>query len=513
MRVSALISGFFAMAVAGTGAQADWMNPTSGRDCQDGLQELFQQREMLRVNERQCHNSQTEDYWAGRVQYRTFLCGDLPRHQGVYTLETCSQEAQAICNVELEIPRRRALCQSRLEDHRTRQAALRAQQEEAERLQRDRGNAAQQDGFVGLVDRIGATYVQENYLSLSDGPQELAGDMGREGERIARLFGVQRTGNQSAHTLSAAMTEVGTDIMVQLNARALEDLETALGNFDAANPRPTMAQLEEFYGQRADLAAQYAEHMTRVQNTDYRLPLGDESAVVGAYADAIIQLVEMRNAGEISEPIAALGAAAATVLAVRAYREAEERAAQERAETQALQPLDPEQLRTIRQATLAPVRSERARIAEAERQAELAQLNALALAEQDVGSAGSTAEARSCLEWASPERRSVRNTCSRPVWCLNASDVWAEYIPAAIATRYLTRMENGFPTGNAPNGRMVFAGGAFMAWPEDLRNCGFARGAPVTQPVAPYVGPAQTAAEAFGNMGGSGLSTGSGSLE
>jgi hypothetical protein len=375
MRVLAFISGFFAMAVVGTAAQADWMNPTSGRDCQDGLQELFQQREMLRVNERQCEYSQTEDYWAGRVQYRTFLCGDLPRHQGVYTLETCSQEAQAICNVGLEIPRRRALCQSRLADYRTRQAALRAQQEEAERLQSEQERIARASG-----QSLTGPTVMDRYGILPSGPGNLANDSRVAGERVAQMMGARMTADRGAYTLSSAVTRVGNRIIGRMNERALGDLEAALGEFSASNPRPTAGQLEEFYGQRADLAAQYAAHMTRVQNTDYRLPLGDESAVVGAYADAIIQLVEMRNAGEIDEPIAVLGAAAATVLAVRAYREAEERAAEARLSIP--RPSNANDLRSLRQAALQPVADERTRIREAARRAEEERLARLAREEE-----------------------------------------------------------------------------------------------------------------------------------
>lgn len=512
MRVSAFIGSVLAAVAWGTVAQADWMTPTSDRDCI--LEWQTQHDRMLAAGRAasQCYYEAAEARpFAQPLQGYGPVC--LDRHGQTQSAHPeCATHAETYCEAGLEADRRRDICRARLADHRARQAALRAQQEELQRLQQTQGAAAGQNGIAALIDRIGTEHVADSYLNLTDGPQSLVDDVGTYGARIAGLFGVRPTGPQGAHTLSAAMTEVGTEIMVRLNARALEELEAALGAFDANNPRPTAEQLEAILGQRAELAGQYAQQMTRVQNTDYRLPLGDESAVIGPYADAIVQLVEMRNAGEIDTPLALLGAGAATVLAAQAYREAEARAAEQTAP--ALPLATPAgDLRDMRQSLLAPLREERARIEEAERQAELERQNALALAERDARPAGSTGDARSCLEWATPERRSVRNTCDRPVWCLNASDMWAEYIPAEIATRYLTRTENGFPTGNAPNGRMVFMGGSFMAWPEDLRSCGFTRGSAVPQPVAPYVAPAQTAEDAFRNLGGGGSGTGSGSLQ
>lgn len=364
MRFSTIfLIGALVFGIAAETAHADWMNPTSTADCNNGLQPLYDRRKAAFKAKRQCNKDYQEEFYAGRTFYRTYPCGSLPAHESGYMLETCSQHAQPICQAKLEITRRTDICQRKLQEHYEFQQAQRKQQEELERIQRENERIARQNERQGgSVGNPGS-----QVFSSPSGPANLADTTRIAGHGMARLRGVRMTGPSGAYSLSSAMSIVGNRVITGLNQRALGELDTALQEFNASNPRPTASQLEDFYAQRSDLAGQYASHMTRVQNTDYNLPLDDKSAVVGAYTNAIVQLVQKRNSGEIDEPIAFLGAAVTTVLAVRAYKEAKERAEQQRSERSVNAPKQTvsEELRERRQAVLASVREERARIAEA----------------------------------------------------------------------------------------------------------------------------------------------------
>lgn len=345
-----------ALSVPAPEARADWLNPTEFNDCLPANWPIWRERNAVRDNAHQCF----QEHWGtpgnGPGASRHFTCISERPWDRRHEIPACANLEQQLCRLDTELFRRERTCKDRLASYQQRRAALIAQQEEAERLQREQERLAQENG----QSLLGQT-VLERY-GLFAGPARLANDSRLAGERMAQMVGVQMTGNRGAYTLSTAMTRVGNKIIGRLNERALGDLETAFGEFNAANPRPTPSQLEDFYAQRAVLAGRYATHMTRVQNTDYTLPLGDQSAVVGAYAGTIVQLVQMRNAGEIDRPIAALGAAAATFLAARAYREVEERVAEQRG-LDVPQAVSPERLRENRQSLLVRLREARARVA------------------------------------------------------------------------------------------------------------------------------------------------------
>lgn len=127
------------------------------------------------------------------------------------------------------------------------------------------------------------------------------------------------------------------------------------------------------------------------------------------------------------------------------------------------------------------------------------------------GTPSGNSSALACLERTSP--RTVANRCQRSVYCRDSSGVAHEIMPASEAVRYLTRMEGGFPIGGAPNGRTVFQGGSFTAFPNDLNGCAFSPVASASQPAATTAPRGRTAEEAFRGLGGGGSAGGSGSLQ
>ncbi|WP_298835870.1 hypothetical protein [uncultured Roseobacter sp.] len=348
-------------------ADADWLNPRSFQDCREGLVPLETQKKAAGRRANQCYHSiYLKPHSASHAFGEVCYIGK----RALRNYDICTEHTQSVCDADQLIRERRITCEARLEEYRRFTRAQEEQRRELERLARENGQSA-----VGQA-------VQERYGFLPDGPGRLVSDTQLAGTSVARMMGVRMTGDQSAYTLSNAMTRVGGRIVGRLNQRALGDLDASLQQFGAGNPRPTAAQREAYYAQRDRLAGQYATHMTRVQNTQYNLPLRDKSAVVGAYAGTIAQLVQLRNSGDIDEPIAALGAVAATYLAVRAYRDAEKRVRAQQARN-APRVVAPEQLRARRQAVLAPVAAKRAQAAavvraEQERRRKQAELDALA---------------------------------------------------------------------------------------------------------------------------------------
>lgn len=126
---------------------------------------------------------------------------------------------------------------------------------------------------------------------------------------------------------------------------------------------------------------------------------------------------------------------------------------------------------------------------------------------------GQSSSPLTCLQRTGPG--AVANRCDRSVYCRDAGGTAHEIMPASEAVRYLTRMENGFPVGTAPNGRAVWQGGAFTAWPNDLNGCSFS---PVTSASQPAGAPPRrglTFQEAMDRLGGGGGDSagGSGSLQ
>lgn len=396
-----LLAGLLsAFSVAAPEAWADWLNPTQNGDCQTHNWPI---QERLFTAQREA-SSCFQEHWGTRGNgpgTRTFVCTIDKFGERRSEIPACSGLEQRVCDLSNEIQRRLQTCRPRLRAYLDRQAALAAREEELERLARENALSAR-------LGEAGGQVSQQLYEQLPGGPGNLADSARIAGHGMAQLSGVRMTGQSGAYSLSSAMSIVGNRVISGLNERALGDLEAAFGDFNANNPRPTASQLEEFYAQRADLAGQYGTHMTRVQNTDYTLPLDDQSAVVGAYARTIVQLVQMRNAGEIDEPIAVLGAAAATFLAVRAYRDAEERAVQTRG-PDVPQAVSAEVLRENRQTTLQTLREARAAVTR------LPRPPALPAPAQVVTPTSQGFLGVSCLHRTEPNR--LENACEFPVAC------------------------------------------------------------------------------------------------
>ena len=362
-----LVSACAVLLTAGVG-KADWLNPTSYLDCRKTNWTIYDQLVSAREAAHQCHRDNWGTPGNGYPNY-TRVCQNT-YGQWEREIPACSGMEQRVCKLSHEIEKREQMCNQRLAQYQARQEALEAQQEELARQQREAERSAQEGALSNQFSDTAGSFVRNRYGSLPDGPARLAGDARATGENIARLSGVRMTGQNGAYALSNAMTDIGTQLMGRMTQQAMGDLETGLQNYSATNPRPTEAQLESYRQEQAALSGRYAEHMTRVERADPDLPLGDESAVVGNYVDTVLELVQMRNSGKLDEPIAALGAGVATVLAVKSYQEIERRADSEQA-SEVFEPASAAELRAARQSVAAPVKEARARVA-AERRARIA---------------------------------------------------------------------------------------------------------------------------------------------
>jgi hypothetical protein len=360
---SGFIGALVLSVVATTTAYADELNPRTREDCDRPYKSRWEEFLTVSKQSHQCFQEEIFSRARQPSERPIDICSN-----GISTernFPACAQITQAKCQKKIERRSKFQTCLANLERYRDWKKARNAEQREVERLAREEERLQREQA---RNDRLAAQRTQrlnaqgrELYEQIGSGSQDVV-----RGSQVAGIgIGIARNRVPplgSSFPLSALMTEVGGQVLGHMWRDAIGQLDNALGEFNASNPRPTEGQRTAYYNDRGELLYTFVTANTRAQAQEHYMPLKGQSAVVGSYAGAIGQIVQMRNSGEIDQPIAALGTVLATVVAARAYKEAKERA--KRRTSSAVPTVNSsEQLRERRQAVLTPLRKERVRLA------------------------------------------------------------------------------------------------------------------------------------------------------
>lgn len=320
----------------------DYLNPSSSFDCfirSDRYPFHKQERAFAKQSEN-CWKNIYYDKKKLRIHSPTWTkssCGE--ENFGV-----CMQYKERKCDIKRKIKELRVACKAKLEKKKEWERQVREQeqryqaqlrQQERARRQHEQDTRRQQENARRERDKFINNSVRRAGSSLFN-PDALFGGAGsarqlqsggiKMGESLARGMGVPRPGG--AYNLSNAITGIGTRLLQGMQSEAMSQLQSSMDAFNAgdasmyhssgthysrSNPRPTYAQRQR----ATSLGEQLQDHAERISQQTYHTPLGEHSAVIGAYANTVNSLIQARADGRISEGLSNVGLVAATALTIK----------------------------------------------------------------------------------------------------------------------------------------------------------------------------------------------------
>ena len=430
----------------GKPASADYINPTTSKDCHEFNIPIYQTKRSLFKQGSACNKQYLKKSSLRRRDSSPTSCWGSQ-------IKECAAIYQKACDLEERLRIIQASCRAKLSNHRLREKEIKQAQEAFERNQKDRaeaereqarvahrqqlsqGNRILQDATRAAITGEGLGQAGKPAIELQRVPKQakdlIAGNI--KGALLSRTgLTNYHTAYQAAHgklptlnaySLSGQLTKYGTRFVLGASAAAQQDLSDALTQFgdsfdgqssqaqssiyNSTNPRPSASQIDEAYALNDVLQA----HIDRVVDAVQRLPVGNQSMVNTPAGELLSDIVKARASGEISSLSNALTDYVSFV---------KEEAMQEYEEARVSQSVDVD-LRTERLAVLSLVEAEAKRVAEiAAREARDRQRKANARAAKKTKPkrrSSQVGNASNCLAHSNSGEFLYWNICSQNIYC------------------------------------------------------------------------------------------------